>query len=51
MDKRIDIIKDTDGNSIVVINNMRFKGRRSVDWNIAGQICMQRQILRALSKR
>lgn len=34
MEKKVDIIKDADGKSIVVINNLRFKGRRSVDWNI-----------------
>ena len=34
MDKKVDIIKDVDDKSIVVINNLRFKGRRSVDWDI-----------------
>ena len=34
MDKKIDIIKDNDGNSIVVINDLRFKGRRNVNWNV-----------------
>lgn len=34
MDKKVDIIKDADGKSIVVINDLCFKGRRSVDWNI-----------------
>lgn len=34
MDKKVDIIKGADGISIVVINDLRFKGRRSVDWNI-----------------
>lgn len=28
----IDVIKDVDGNSIVIINDIRFKGKRSVDW-------------------
>ena len=92
MDKKVDIIKDADGKSIVVINDLRFKGRRSVDWNVVedclkeyigecaeitetldvvyigadfpdefahpkdtkelrAQICMQRQILQALSGR
>lgn len=32
MNKKVDIIRDADGNSIVVINDLRFKGRRSVDW-------------------
>lgn len=34
MGKKVDIIKDVDGKSIVVINDLRFKGRKSVDWNI-----------------
>ena len=29
MGKKVDIIKDADDNSIVVINDLRFKGRRS----------------------
>lgn len=33
MDKKVDMIKDAYGRSIVVINDLRFKGRRSVDWN------------------
>ncbi len=32
MNQKVDIIRDADGNSIVVINDLRFKGRRSVDW-------------------
>lgn len=34
MDKKVDILKDADGKSIVVINDLRFKGRWSVDWNV-----------------
>lgn len=34
MDKKVDIIKDGDSKSIVVINDLRFKRRRSVDWKI-----------------
>ena len=34
MDKKVNIIKDADSKSIVVINNLRFKGRRSVNWNV-----------------
>lgn len=30
--RNIDIIRDIDGNSIVVINDIRFKGKRSVKW-------------------
>ncbi len=33
MEKKVDIIKDVDGKSIVVINDLRCKGR-SVEWNI-----------------
>lgn len=33
MDKKVAIIKDTDGKRIVVINDLRFRGRRNVDWN------------------
>ena len=36
MDKKekhnISIVKDVDGNSIVVINDIRFKGKRSLNW-------------------
>ncbi|MCM1181515.1 MAG: hypothetical protein NC347_14765 [Clostridium sp.] len=35
IEKKVGIIKDADGKSIVVINDLRFKGRRSVDWNVA----------------
>ena len=43
MDKKVDIIKDADGKSIVVINDLRFKGRRSVDWNIV-ENCLKEYI-------
>lgn len=33
MDRNIDVIKDVDGNSIVMINDIRFKGKRSVNWD------------------
>ena len=29
----IDVIKDADGNKIVMINDIRFKGKRRVDWD------------------
>ena len=35
--------KDVDGKSIVVINDLRFKGRRSVDWNIVEK-CLKEYI-------
>ena len=43
MDKNFDIIKDVDGKSIVLINDLRFKGRRSVDWNIV-ENCLKEYI-------
>lgn len=43
MDKKVDIIKDTDNKSIVVINNLCFKGRRSVDWSIV-EYCLKEDI-------
>lgn len=43
MKKKVDIIKDTNGKSIVVINDLRFKGRRSVDWNIV-EDCLKEYI-------
>lgn len=32
MKRKIDVIKDLDGNKIVFIHDVRFKGRRSIDW-------------------
>ncbi len=43
MEKKVDIIKDADGKNIVVINDLRFKGRRSVDWNIV-EDCLKEYI-------
>lgn len=44
MDKKVaDIIKDADGKSIVAINDLRFKGRRSVDWNVVAD-CLKEYI-------
>ena len=34
MDKKVDIIKDADGKNVVVINDLHFKGRRSVDQSV-----------------
>ncbi|MBQ0028439.1 MAG: helix-turn-helix transcriptional regulator [Lachnospiraceae bacterium] len=36
--RNISIIKDTDGNSIVLINDILFKSRRSIDWDEIEQI-------------
>ena len=32
MDRNVNIITDTDGSKIVLINNIEFKGQRNVDW-------------------
>ena len=31
--RNVSVIQDIDGNNIVVINDIRFKGKRSVEWN------------------
>ena len=33
MDRNVEIIKDNNGKKFVRINDIRFKGKRSVDWN------------------
>lgn len=33
MERNVNIIKDINGNNIVIINDIRFKGRRSVNWD------------------
>lgn len=33
MERKIDIIKNDEGNSIAVVNSIRFKGKRSINWN------------------
>ncbi len=47
MDKKVDIIKDADGKSIVIINDLRFKGRRNVEWNIV-EDCLKEYIERII---
>ena len=32
-DRNITAIRDADGNNVVIINDIRFKGKRSVNWN------------------
>lgn len=32
MDKRINIISDLDGKQIVVITDIRFRGKRNINW-------------------
>ena len=43
MEKKVDIIKDADGRQIVVINDLRFKGRKNVDWNVV-EDCLKEYI-------
>ncbi len=33
MERNVNIVKDVNGNNIVIINDIRFKGKRSVDWD------------------
>ena len=33
MERNISVIKDVNGNQIVVINDIRFKGKRNIDWD------------------
>ena len=33
MDRKVDVITDLDGNQIVVINDIRFKGKRHINWD------------------
>lgn len=32
MDKKISVISDLDGKKIVVISDIRFKGKRNINW-------------------
>ncbi len=33
MNRNIAVVQDPDGNNIVIINDIRFKGKRAVDWD------------------
>ncbi|MGI6094357.1 MAG: hypothetical protein ACOYBL_02880 [Lachnospiraceae bacterium] len=41
MNRNINVIKDTNGNQIVVINDIRFKGRQNIDWDEVEQYLKQ----------
>lgn len=41
MERNISVIKDVDGNSIVMINDIRFKGKRKIDWDDVEQYLRQ----------
>ena len=32
MDRKINVISDLEGNEIVIISDIRFKGKRRIDW-------------------
>ena len=32
MDKKINVIPDLEGNEIIIINDICFKGKRRIDW-------------------
>ena len=40
-DRNISIVRDADGNNIVLINDILFKSRRSIDWDEIEQILRQ----------
>ena len=39
MERNLSFIRNVDGNRIVIINDIRFKGRRKIDWKAAGDTC------------
>ena len=41
MERNISVIKDVNGNQIVVINDIRFKGRQHIDWGEVEQYLKQ----------
>lgn len=41
MERNVNIIKDVNENQIAVINDIRFKGKRSIDWNDVEQYMKQ----------
>ena len=40
-DRNVSVIKDADGNNIVMINDIRFKGKRNIDWDEVEQYLKQ----------
>lgn len=39
-----DIVEDAEGNKVVIINDLRFKSRRNIDWNTVEQ-CLKEYVL------
>ena len=37
MERNISVIKDVKGNQIVIVNDIRFKGKRNIDWDEVGE--------------
>ena len=40
-DRNVSVIKDADGNNIVMINDIRFKGKRCVNWDEVEEYLLQ----------
>ena len=41
MERNISVIKDVNGHQIVIVNDIRFKGKRNIDWNEVEQYLKQ----------
>ena len=41
MQRKVNVVEDLDGNKIVVIHDIRFKGKRSVEWTDVEQYLKQ----------
>jgi len=41
MERNISVIKDVNGNQIVIVNDIRFKGKRNIDWDEVQQYLKQ----------
>ncbi len=41
MERNISVIKDVNGNQIVIVNDIRFKGKRNIDWDEVEQYLKQ----------
>ena len=41
MERNICVIKDVNGKQIVIVNDIRFKGKRNIDWDEVEQYLKQ----------
>ena len=41
MERNISVIKDVNGHQIVIVNDIRFKGKRNIDWDEVEQYLKQ----------